>query len=61
MPAAFGEGGFAVGDVLVDGNGFDTTGLAKVGCEGLEHETDGGWRCGGHAIERDTGGSRELC
>ena len=60
MPTAFGEGGFAVGDVLVNGNGFNATVVAKVGGEGLEHEADGGRRSGGHTVVRDTSGHGEL-
>ena len=40
MPAAFEKGGFAVGDVLVDGIGFDFASFAEVGGKGLEHKSN---------------------
>ena len=40
MPAAFREGGLAVGDVLVDGVGFDALGVTEVTSERVEHDVD---------------------
>ena len=54
LPTAFREAGLAVGDVLVYGNGFDTTSVAKEGGKGLEHETDGFWGCVKHTCVGDT-------
>ena len=43
MPAAFREGGLAVGDVLVDGVGFDASGVTEVTSKRVEHDVDGIW------------------
>ena len=55
MPGLLGEVGFAVADVLVDGDGFDVSGFAQVYSKCAEREAD---VVGRHVCQRcrvDTG------